>query len=108
MCGIAIALHLDLREGLVDPVETLAGQFHARRAEILFQPMQLGGSWDRHDSRALRQQPGQRDLRRRDALAGGDLPEKIDECLIGLQGLGRKARHDPAEILVAEGENFDT
>ena len=58
---------------------------------------------NRDDPRLLCQQPGERYLRRGNPLGGGDVFDEINECLIGLESLGRKARHSTAEIFVAEG-----
>jgi hypothetical protein len=41
--------------------------------------VQLRGSGDRDDPRLLREQPGERDLRRRRALALTDVAEQLDE-----------------------------
>ena len=66
-------------------------QRDGRGADIFFQPMQLGGAGDRHDPGLLRQQPGQRDLRRRRALSFGDLAKQIDQGLVGLARLRRRS-----------------
>ncbi len=78
-------------------------QYDIGGAEVFLQPVQLGRAGDRHDPRLLRQQPGQRDLRRRRAFLRRDSSDGIDQALIGGAGLGRKARHDVAEIVGAEG-----
>ena len=62
-------------------------------------------SWcrDRHDPRLLRQQPGERDLgRRRASCVPADLPEQVDQRLVGLPRLRREARHDVAEVGAVE------
>ena len=72
--GIAVALDSDPGEGMLDRRQIVRGQREVGRAEVLLQPVQLGRAGDRHDPRLLRQQPGERDLRRRRPLARGDLP----------------------------------
>ena len=84
MCRITVALHRDLASSPCNCSEVRSRQRHRSRAEIFLEPVQLGGAGDRHDPRLLRQQPGQRDLRRRRLLRCGDLAEQIDQRLIGL------------------------
>ena len=71
---LRIALALDRDCGRRPPHlrEIVGSQLDDRPAEILFEPVQLGGAWDRHDPRSLRQQPGERDLSGRRFLLLGD------------------------------------
>ena len=64
--------------------------------------MQLGGAGDRHDPGLLRQQPGERDLRRRRLLSAAMSAEQIDQRLVCLAGLRREARDDVAEVGAVE------
>jgi hypothetical protein len=58
-----------------------AAMFSSRR-------LQLGGAGDRHDPWLLRQQPGQRDLRRRRALLLADLFQQVDQGRFALRASG--------------------
>src|ERR1700759_2306722 len=65
-------------------------------------PRQLGGPGDGDDPGLLRQQPGDRDLRRRRLLARGDLLEQVNQRLIRFHGLRREARKHGAEVVLFE------
>ena len=69
------------------------------RAEILFEAVALRRPWDRHDPGLLRQQPGERDLRRRRLLPLGELLQPLDERQVRLPVLRREARDDVAEVV---------
>jgi hypothetical protein len=56
--GVAIPLHLDVGEGILDLAKVVLRQFEGGRAEILLQAVRLGGARDRDDPGLLRQQPG--------------------------------------------------
>ena len=103
---VTIPLHGDLGEGAVDLAEIVGGQFDRRRAEVLFEPMQLRGSGDRNDPRLLRQQPSERDLSRGRLLSRRDFAKQIDESLVRFPGLWREARDDVAEIALIERRFF--
>ena len=62
--GIAIPLHLDRGQGVLDPAQVVRGQLDGGGAEVLLQAMQLRRARDRHDPRLLREQPRERDLGR--------------------------------------------
>src|SRR5579885_165510 len=102
MLRVARTLHLDLRGGVLDLAQILGAQLHARRTQILFEALQLGRAGNRHDPRLLRQQPGQRDLGRRRALALRDSAQQLDQSLVRLARLGRKAGQAVAEVVLAE------
>ena len=72
MRRVAIALHRDGGERLVDLAKVLGLELDAGGADVFLEAVQLGGAGDRHDPRLLRQQPGERDLRRRRAASRGD------------------------------------
>ena len=73
-----------------------AAMFSSSRCE-------LGGARDGNDPRLLRQQPGERDLRRRRALLPANLLEQIDHRSVRLARLRREARQGAAIIVAAEG-----
>src|SRR5579862_1990026 len=102
MLWIPLALYRDLAERRVDLAEILGGERDRRRAVVLVEAMELGGAGDRHDPRLLRQQPSERDLRRRHHLLCRDFAQPVDQPLVGLARLGREARHDVAEIIADE------
>ncbi len=102
MLGIALALDLNLGRGTLDFGEVLRCQLDVRRAEVFLQPMQLGSAGNRHDPRLLREQPSERDLRRRRLLLCCDALEQIDEGLVLFHRLRREAREILAEIVVAD------
>ena len=62
----------------------------------------LRRAWDRDDPRLLGQQPGERDLRGRRFLPFPDAAEQINQGLIRLQSLRRKARQGVAEVGAVE------
>jgi hypothetical protein len=68
------------------------------RAEVLLEPVELGGAGDRHDPALLRQQPGERDLRGRRLLLACDALQQIDQRLVFLQRLRRKTRQYLPEV----------
>jgi len=50
---VSIAVYLDLVECVGDLAQVVCGEFDAGPAQVLFEPMQLGRSRDRHDPRLL-------------------------------------------------------
>lgn len=101
--GVTITLYLDRGERAFDTGEILGRQFHLSGLDVLLEAMQLGGAGDRHDPALLRQQPCESHLGRGCLLARGNLREEIDEYLVGLSRLLRKARHDVAKVFAVEG-----
>ena len=98
--GVALALHLDRGERLLDAPQIVRGELDRSSADVLLQAVQLRRPGDRHDPGLLRQQPGERDLRRRRALPLGDRPSQIDQRLVRLARLRREARDDVAEVVL--------
>jgi len=80
--GIAGTLHLNAGNRTLDLSKIASGQLHSSRAEVLLQPMQLGGSWDGDDPWLLRKQPGESNLRIGYAFLCSDLAEHIYERLV--------------------------
>ena len=73
MFGIAIAVHGDAREGLCNIAKLVGGERQGGGREVFLQAVKLGRAGDRHNPGLLREQPAERDLRKRHPLAGGDL-----------------------------------
>jgi hypothetical protein len=99
MLRIARALHRNLRGCAFDLANIFASQLDVRRADILFQALQLRCARDRNDPRLLRQQPRERDLRWRRFFSRRDPREQIDQRLIRLPSLGREAGDSVADIV---------
>src|SRR5208282_4838906 len=70
-------LHLDLRRGLVDLVNVFGCERDSERPEVLVQAFEFRGARDGHDPWLLRQEPGERYLRRRRALTLGPFADDI-------------------------------
>ncbi len=68
------------REHALDGLQIVTRELNVRSADVLLQTMQLRGARDGNDPRLLREQPGQRDLRRRG--------------LLSLRDRGRRARRE--------------
>src|SRR5205814_7705212 len=68
-------------------LDLVLGERHVDRAERVFEMLDLGGAEDRGGQPRPRQQPGERDLGRPDALPGGDLDHRVRdrEVLVGVQ-----------------------
>ena len=103
MCGIAVTLHGDLRKGGFDVAEIARSQLDVGSFDVFVEAVQLGGAGDGDDPGLLGEEPRECDLGRGGMFAGGDLAEEVDERLIGLAGLGGKARDDVAEVGAGEG-----
>ena len=95
---IPSALHRDLRAARSISRRSSSRELNRRGAEVLLEPMQLGRAWNRHDPRLLREQPRERDLRRRRLLPLGERLQPLDEGQIRLPVLLGEARDDVAEI----------
>ena len=70
--GIARALHLDARRGVVDLAQVVGASARHRPLRGFPRGGAAASAGDRHDPRLLREQPGQSDLAGRRALAGCD------------------------------------
>src|SRR2546430_4533599 len=75
---IAVALHRDGRDGALDFTQIVGIQFDGSRSDVLFQAVQLRGTWDWHDPRLPIEQPGDGDLSGRGLLSRRDFAEQID------------------------------
>src|SRR3954447_2533748 len=72
---------------------------NVHRREVLVETVTLRGSRDRHDPRLLREQPGQRDLRRGRSLPLGEGLQPLHEGQVGLAVLFSEPRHGIAKIV---------
>ena len=88
MRRIPVALHRDIGDGRRDLAQVFLGQRDVGRADVLFEAAELGCAGDRDDPRLLRQQPGERDLRRRRLRAGRDLATRSTSARFALRASG--------------------
>src|SRR5579862_7870994 len=93
--GFRKAGSFELQHGrtFVNLLEVRLAQLNVQRAEILFESMQLGGSWNRHNPWLLRQQPGECNLCRRRAFAFCDGLDQLDQGHVDLASLRREPRN---------------
>src|SRR4029434_6472702 len=73
-----------------------------RRGAVLLQVAAPLGARDRHDVVALRQHPGDRELRGRDALLGGERLDPFDDREVALEVALLEARMPVADVLRRE------
>ena len=88
------AQHLDCRGSSWDFIKNFAGKLDRRGSQVLVQAPHFSRARNRRNPRLLGQQPGERDLCRCRIYLERDTFEQIDERLVGLESLGRKARED--------------
>src|SRR5436305_14391349 len=60
--GVALPLQFDPGRQFINLAKVVGRKFYVDRAQIFFQPMQFGCSWDRDHPRLLCQNPGEGDL----------------------------------------------
>ena len=99
---IAIAVNFHGRGGGFDVAKIAGGKFESGRADVFFQAVQFRGAGDGNDPRLLREQPRERDLRRRRFFPLRDLVKQIDQCLVGLAIFRREAGQRVAEVAAAK------
>lgn len=104
--GVSRSLDCDLRSGIIDVTQIVGCQFDGDCPDVLFQAMQLCGTWNRHNPRFLSQQPSDRDLSRGRLLLLRDRTEQIDQGLIRFPSFRRKARDGVAEVGTIERRVF--
>src|SRR6188472_1335372 len=95
---IACAMKFDLRRRPIDLAKVLGGQMNVHGRDVLVEAMPLRRSRNRHDPGLLREQPGQRELRRSRSLPLGEGLEPLHEGQVGLAVLLGEPRHGIAEI----------
>src|SRR5579862_4219897 len=103
MGRIAVALHLDVSQGIANLAQILAAQLERRSPNVFRQSLHFGRTGDRYDPRLLREQPGQCDLGGSGILRRGNRGEQIDQSLIRLTCLRREPRKEIAEIVLGKG-----
>src|SRR6266446_10690787 len=65
---VAFPMYRDLCSGVVDLTKISGCEFYVDRPDVFLQTVHLLGSRNRDDPRLLREEPGERDLRRRRSL----------------------------------------
>ena len=100
--GIPRARSRALRRCIRDARELGGAKRHRGRRDVLFQVLAFFGSRNRHDIISLGEEPGDRELRGRDALLRGDLADAIDEPEILREVLALKAWVIAARIVGRE------
>ena len=90
------------RRETVQPFDLPGAQLNAVGGGVLLHTRDPLGSGDRRDVVALREQPGQRHLRRCGARLGGDGLDLIDDVQVALEVLAREARVGFAPVIVRE------
>src|SRR5258706_6893428 len=99
---VAITLYGDLGNGILDVPEVISRELDGCRVDVLPETVERGGAGDRNDPWLLRQEPGERDLRRRRALSAPDLFQKVDHGSVRAASLLREPRHSAATVIAAE------
>src|SRR6266487_3085148 len=94
------SMHLDRCGGGIDVTEIIGGEFDCRRADVLLQALHPARAGDRHNPRLLRQQPRERDLRRRRIPLSSNLFPYTELVLTGFHFVRGHTR-DPATDLSA-------
>src|ERR1022692_1498482 len=100
--GISSPLHRDLRGGAVDVTEIVRGKFDGSCSDVLLQARQFRGAWDWNNPRLPGKQPCERDLGRCRLLPFSDLAQQINQGLIRLSSLRRKAWEGVAKVGTVE------
>ena len=90
------------RREVVQPFDLLGAQLDAVGGGVLLDAGDPLGAGDRGDVVALREQPGQRDLRRCGARLGGDGLDLVDDAQVALEVLAGEARVGLAPVVVGE------
>src|SRR5919198_5600825 len=96
--GLVVTLAGCLRELCVDAGKVICAELDVDRGGVLLEVGAALRARDRHDVVTLREQPRDRELRRRDAFFGGDLLDLVGEAQIGPQVVAGKSRAGTAEV----------
>src|SRR5215471_21686225 len=78
---VAVSQDRDLGKSAVDLPQIAFGEIDVHRADVLLQAFNLAAARNRHDPWLLRQQPGERDLRRRRLFLLSDAGQQVDHGL---------------------------
>src|SRR5437870_9576534 len=100
--GIPRTLHRDFCGSRFQFAETVGREFHIHGSEVFFEPMKLCRARNGNDPRLLRQKPGECDLSRCRFLLLREPADQVDQNLIRLPVLRRKARDNVAEIALVK------
>ena len=88
-----------LRRYLIQSFEFIRRQDHVNRAMVLLQTLYAAGTGDWYDILALREDPGESELRRRYALFAGDLPDCVSNGQVALELFALESRIVSAPIV---------
>src|SRR5262245_27067556 len=99
---VAGPMDLDPGRRAIDFQQVVAGELNGGGAEILVKAIALRRSRNRHDPGLLRQQPGQRQLRRRRLFAFGERLQPADKGEVRLPVLLREPRDGAADVVWSE------
>src|SRR5215210_8672616 len=99
---VALTGSYTLGRHLLDRLQIGGAQLYLQRAEILFEISALLRTGNGDDVSALRQQPGQRELRRRALLAPGDLLHPSNQVEIALEVLALEPRRVAPVIVLRQ------
>jgi MFS family permease len=106
--SLRVARPLDVDgAGRVGDLALVGGREHdGGGAEVLLEPVQLRRPWDGDDPRLAGEQPGERDLRRRDPLPRRDRAQQVHQRPVRLPVLGCEAGDGVAEVAAVEGRRL--
>src|SRR5690349_18128273 len=96
---VALARRGARRQNLIEALEVGVGQLHVHRADILVEILDVLGAGDRNDVIALREHPGESELRGGAALLLGHRFDLADELDVLLEILALEARVVLAEVV---------
>src|SRR4051812_14586983 len=96
---VPVAVNRDFRRRVVDLSEIGGGYGYVGGTEVLLEPVQFGRAGDRHDRWLLREEPGERELRRCGPLPHRDSVQQVDQRLVRRDVLPREPwERGPAEV----------
>ena len=88
------------RSEVVEPFDLFGAQLDAIGGGVLLDAGHPLGAGDRGDVVTLREQPGQRDLRRCGTCLGGDSLDLVDDAQVALEVLADEARIGLAPVVI--------
>ena len=86
--------------------EIVGRKLDSRCSDVLFEAVQLRRAWNRNNPRLLSKQPGECDLSWSRFLPLPSTAEKVDQCLVRLEGFRRETGKRAAEVGAVEGGVF--
>jgi hypothetical protein len=90
---IAITLHLDRRNRVLDLRQISGGKDDTRPTKILFKAVELRRSWNRNNPRLLCKEPSQCNLSASHVLLRCDITKYVNKRLVRLAGIFAEARN---------------